>query len=377
MKREDAHRRGHAQVGADHHGPEEIAGRKGRHLEICLDDGRYDVQSGGTRLEEVHLVHRSLPEIDENKISTEVDFLGYRCSMPIFISSMTGGSAEGYRTNKDLATVAGELGIAVGMGSIRILLRKPEVIDDFHLKRFAPRVPVFANIGGVQLPHIAHDALFRLLDTLKVDGIAVHLNPGQELFQPGGDRDFSGVLEAIRRFVAHCPVPVIVKETGFGINPAEVGFLHETGAAYVDLAGAGGTNWVRVEAHRQDAAQAAAAFEFDHWGLPTGLLLAAIGREKRGILASGGIRSGIDVVRCLALGAEAAGMALPFIRAVHAGGVESAVEFGRRLGYVIRAAMTMAGCATVEQLRNVPMWMEQSLAHDAAALRRSLEYAIE
>jgi isopentenyl-diphosphate Delta-isomerase len=356
--------------GRNHHSTE-IAGRKGQHLEICLDSDQYEVQSGSTRLDEVHLVHRALPEVHENDVSPRIDFLGYGCRLPVFISSMTGGSSEGYRTNKDLATVAGELGIAVGMGSIRILLRKPEVIDDFHLKKFAPQVPVFANIGGVQLPHTPHDELFRLVDTLRVDAIAVHLNPGQELFQPGGDRDFRGVIEAIGRFVEHCPVPVIVKETGFGINPAETKILREIGTAYVDVAGSGGTNWVRVEAHRQDAAQAAAAFEFDSWGLPTALLLAAIGRDERGILASGGIRTGIDVVRCLALGAEAAGMALPFIRVLRAGGIEAAVEFGCRLEYVIRAAMTMAGCTTVEQLRSAPMWMNQELAHDAAALRQA------
>lgn len=347
-----------------------IVGRKAQHLEICLDDERFGVETSSTRLDEVHLVHRSLPEINANDLDTGISFLGCTCRFPIFISSMTGGSSEAYRTNKDLATAASELGIAVGMGSIRILLRKPEVIEDFRLKQFAPAVPVFANIGAVQLPDISHDEIFRLIDALEVDGIAVHLNPGQELFQPGGDRDFSGILEALGRFTERSPVPIIVKETGFGINPAEVRAIAEAGATYIDISGAGGTNWVRVEAFRHEHGMiAAAADEFDRWGLPTALILAAIPHEERGILASGGIRTGMDVAKCIALGAEAAGMALPFVRAVRSGGIDAAVDLGRRVEYVIRAAMVLTGSRTVDQLRRAPVFLDHRLQHDAAALR--------
>ena len=347
-----------------------ISGRKAQHLEICLDGDQYQVETHRSRLDEVHLVHRSLPEIDAASVDTSFHFLGHTCRLPVFISSMTGGSSEAYRTNKDLAAVAGELGIAVGMGSIRILLRKPEVIDDFRLKQFAPNVPVFANIGGVQLPQVSHDELFRLAGTLRVDGIAVHLNPGQEIFQPDGDRDFTGVMEALQSFIERSPVPVIVKETGFGINPAEAIALRDAGVAYVDVAGAGGTNWVRVEAYRhEEIAAIQAAGEFDDWGMPTALVLAALGRDQTGILASGGIRTGMDVVRSLALGAEAAGMALPFIRAIRTGGIRAAVEFGHRLEYVIRAATALTGCTTVTGLRNAPIWLEEPLDRDAHALR--------
>ena len=351
------------------HSGTEMSRRKAQHLEICLDEQRYQVETGRTRLDEIHLVHHALPEIDTSEVDTGLDFLDHRIAFPVFISSMTGGSDAGYQTNKDLAAAAQRLGIPVGMGSVRILFRKPEVLEHFLLKRYAPDVPVFANIGGVQLPHMPHEEIVEMLRRLEVDAIAIHLNPGQELFQPGGDRDFRGVLPAITRFAEACPLPVIVKETGCGINPAEIRRLLDAGARYVNIAGSGGTNWLRVEAYRQDQQIVAeAADEFDDWGLPTGLVLGALGREVPGVLASGGLRSGMDVVRALALGAEAAGMALPFVRALKRGGVDAAVDFGRRVQYVIETAMALTGCTQLDQLRRTPIWMEERFQADATSL---------
>lgn len=348
--------------------PEDLATRKTRHLEICIDEERFLVETGRARFDEVNLIHRSLPELNESEIDTTVEFLGHRVSMPLFVSSMTGGSAEGYLANKQLAQCAEILGIPVGMGSIRILFRKPEVREHFELKRHAPSVPVFANIGGVQLPTMNHEEIFEMLRRIEVDGVAVHLNPGQELFQVDGDRDFRGIIEAIRRFCDRSPVPVIVKETGFGIAPSEVAALKDAGARYVDLAGSGGTNWAQVESYRLDPEEGAAPREFGAWGMSTALILATIGREVSGILASGGIRSGMDVVRAVALGAEAAGTALPFIRAVSAGGVEAAVGYGRQVEKVVRTAMLLTGSRRVTDLRKAPLWLSRSLKEDAAAV---------
>ncbi len=350
-------------------GSGDLGERKTQHLTICADTDQYRVETSATRLGEVHLVHHALPELDAAEVNTTSSFLDVPVSMPLFISSMTGGSAGTYQVNKDLAAAAEELGIPVGMGSIRILLKKPEVMDHFRLKKYAPSVPVFANIGGVQLPDGDHDDIYRLIDELKVDAIAVHLNPGQELVQPEGDHDFTGILDAIGEFTRRSPVPVIVKETGFGIHPADVRRILETGVRYVDVAGAGGTNWNRVESYRlDDAAAAAAAREFDEWGIPTGLILAAMGRNLRGVLASGGIRSGMDVLAALALGAESVGLALPFVRAVVDGGVAAAVAVGRQLQYVIQIGMVLSGCTRTETLRTAPLWMDAAFEKDAHSL---------
>ena len=179
-------------------GEHSIGDRKAQHLEICSDDAQYQVEGGTTGLDGVRFIHHSLPEVNEDEIRTEIDFLGSRVTLPLFISSMTGGSAKSYQVNKLLAEVAERVGIPVGMGSIRILFRKPEVIDHFRLKEHAPDVPIFANIGGVQLIDGDNTQLIDLVHELSVDGLAVHLNPGQELAQPEGDRACRGVLDTAR-----------------------------------------------------------------------------------------------------------------------------------------------------------------------------------
>lgn len=332
-----------------------IGERKAQHLDICADAERYAVEGGSTMLEHVRLLHRSLPEIDARSVDTSIDFLDHTVSMPVFISSMTGGSAEGYRVNKILARIAEEARIPVGMGSIRILFRKPEVIDHFMLKRIAPNVPVFANIGGVQLVEPDLDALVELLSRLEVDAIAVHLNPGQELAQPEGDRNFDGVLDGISRLCDRSPVPVIVKETGFGIGAAEAAELVDRGVRYVDVAGSGGTNWVTVEGYRMEEPERAVAREFADWGTPTAIALAATRDLPGRILASGGLRTGLDVAKSLALGAHAAGLALPFVRAVVDGGYEAGLAFAERLRSVLRTAMTLTGSPDVAALRRAPV----------------------
>lgn len=343
----------------------DLSNRKTQHLDICLDTTRR-VETDRTRFDQVHLVHRSIPAIDTETIDPSGHLLGLPIAQPFFISSMTGGSTAGYETNKILAEVAQELGIAVGMGSVRILLRKPEVIEHFMLKRRAPNVPVFANIGAVQLG-TERDRIVDLIDRLEVDGVAVHLNPAQELFQSDGDRDFSGVRDAIAAFIETSPVPVIVKETGMGIDPGTAAELFALGARYVNIAGSGGTNWVRVESYRDDAAAASAPL-FDSWGIPTALGLAALGRTQRGVLASGGIRNGLEVAKAIALGAEAVGLALPFVRAVKQDGVAGGVALGRRIAHELWLAMALSGSATLGALRGARLWLDRELEHDAAAL---------
>jgi len=343
------------------HNDESIGDRKAQHLEICVEADRYDVEGGSTRLDEIGFVHRALPEIDESDVDLGTTFLDRPISMPVFISSMTGGSAEGYRVNRVLAEIAQAARIPVGMGSIRILYRKPEVMDHFLLKRLAPDVPVFANIGGVQLIDQDQRALLELIRRLEVDAIAVHLNPGQELAQPEGDRAFRGVLDGIARLCDSAPVPVIVKETGFGIGPAEASRLVDRGVRYVDVAGSGGTNWVTVERYRMAADARAVAEEFADWGIPTAAALAASRHLPGRVLASGGIRTGMDVARSVALGAVAAGLALPFVRAVATGGFDGGMAFAERLRSVVRTAMILTGSRSVDELRAAPLVVGASL----------------
>jgi isopentenyl-diphosphate delta-isomerase type 2 len=317
--------------------------------------------------------------VEEPSVDPGVDFLGRRIPYPLFISCMTGGSDQGFRANRELARAAQSTGLPVGMGSIRVLFEHPELAPHFHLKQLAPDVPVLANIGGVQVRREEQAPLLEWVRRLEADALVVHLNPGQELFQPEGDRDFRGIREAIARLCDSSPVPVIVKETGFGIRPASVRALLEQGAAFVDLAGAGGTNWVTVEAYRLPEEERGPAEEFRDWGLPTALLLAALRHPGPfpasqsaggpGVLASGGVRTGMDAAKAVALGARLAGLALPFIRDVLAGGAEAVVRRIQRLEAVVRTVMVLTGSRTLEQLRSGKIWLEPAFAAQVEAFR--------
>ena len=200
----------------------------------------------------------------------------------------------------------------------------------------------------------------------------VHLNAGQELFQPGGDRDFRGLLGAIERAVGECGLPVLVKETGFGIRPGLVRGLLGCGVRYVDLAGAGGTNWVQVEGRRLPGEQPESADRFADWGLPTGVLLALLGDVAGNVIASGGLRHGVHLAKAVAMGAACGAMALPFIRAVMADGSAGAVALIERIEHELRTAMTLCGAASLAALRRVPVLQSARLpgAGGGAAARR-------
>ena len=355
---------------AERHPSEDIGHRKKRHLEICTDPDTFSVENGTTMLDGVRLIHRSLPELNATDVDMSTEFLGYPVSLPCFISSMTGGSAEAFKANKDLARVAQEPRIPVGTGSIRILFTDPDVMEHFQLKQCAPDVPVFANIGGVQLREPDNTKLVELIRRLEVDAVAVHLNPGQELSQPEGDRDFRGVLSGIKRLCEKCSVPVIVKETGFGIGPDEIKTLIDAGARYVDVAGSGGTNWMTVEGYRLSERARQVTDEFAGWGLPTAALLAAARPFEGRILASGGLRTGMDVVKSIVLGAVSAGLALPFIRATTDSGVEGGLAFVERIRTVMQNAMVLTGSRTVADLRSAPYVTSPELDRFVAALTR-------
>ena len=310
-----------------------------------------------------------MPETGAEQIDLQTEFLGHRVSAPIFISCMTGGSDRGFFANRELAQAAEEKRYAVGMGSIRILFDHPELFEHFHLKALAPDVPVLANIGGAQVRDEEHGRLFELVKKLEVDSLVVHLNPGQELFQPEGDRDFRGIKDSIARLCEGAPVPIIVKETGFGIRPGLVSELLDRGVRYVDVAGAGGTNWVTVEAYRLPEQQRTEPQEFADWGIPTALILACLDRHPGQILASGGVRSGLDVAKSIAMGAHAAGLALPLIREVVAGGADAVVGYLDRLENTLRSVMILTGSNSAAELRSGKFWLDPGFAATVAAFQ--------
>lgn len=341
---------------------EDLGTRKARHLEICIREDSYQVETGTTLFDHIHFSHRAIPEVALEEIDTSTSFFGTQVSMPLLISSMTGGSSGGYSANKELAKAAQACGVPVGMGSIRILFRKPEVADHFMLKRYAPDVPVIANIGGVQTRELDHAELVEWLKRLEVQALAVHLNPGQELAQLDGDRDFRGVIDAISRLAEASPVPIIAKETGFGIGPADARRLVDAGVSAINVAGRGGTNWMAVERYRLDAADEEAIIqEFDTWGIPTALLLASLCRDERitlPIVASGGLRNGMDLAKAVATGAWLGGYALPFIRAIDEGGSEAVVRLIERFRGVLKNVMLLTGSRTIQELQTGRVFTE-------------------
>ncbi len=284
---------------------------------------------------------------------------------------MTGGSEGGGRINRELAAAAQAVGIPVGLGSIRVLLEDPGLFDQFHVKSVAPDVPVLANISAVQVRDGDTAALLSMVQRLEAQALVVHLNAGQELFQPEGDRDFRGLKAAIARLCEASHVPVIVKETGFGIGPGIVRELLRAGAAYVDLAGAGGTNWITVESYRLSAEDRRAAADFSDWGVPTAVLLASCRTGRDHVLASGGIRSGMDAAKAIAMGAVLAGMALPMVRAAASAGSEGVVKLLRRMERTLRTAMLLTGSRTVSDLRRGTVWMEPDLEASVESFLRT------
>lgn len=316
-------------------------------------------------------MHNALPELAHADLDTSVEFLDRTIRLPFLISCMTGGSEGGFRANQELARAAEELGIPVGLGSVRVLLENPGLFPHFNVKPLAPSVPVLANIGAVQLRDRQRGPLYDLLRRLEVQALVAHLNPGQELFQPEGDRDFRGVKDAIARACEESPVPVIVKETGFGIAPGLARELLDSGAAFVDLAGAGGTNWVTVESYRLGGREKETADEFSEWGIPTAVLLASFGGAQDRLIASGGIRTGVDAAKALALGAELAGFALPVIREVVAGGADAVISMFHSLERSLRAAMLLTGSSTITALRRGTTWLEPGFASSVDAFLRA------
>jgi isopentenyl-diphosphate delta-isomerase len=325
--------------------------RKARHLDICLDDDVASTLDAGWAA--VRLRHEALPEIALDEVDCTARFLDFRLRAPILISSMTGGTPRAAELNRRLAEAAEAAGIAMGLGSGRALIENPALFPTFDVRDAAPHAVLFANIGAVSLNYgIGVDAVERLIDDLQADGLFLHLNPLQEALQPGGDTNFRGLLPKIAALCAALEVPVIAKSVGSGIAPSTAARLLDAGVAGLDAAAAGGTSWARVEGKRSgDDRREALAETFAGWGQPTADAIREL-RERfpsMPLIASGGVRNGVDIARAIALGADLCGLALPFLEAAN----DSRAAVDELIAALIdglRIAMFATGSASVNQL---------------------------
>jgi isopentenyl-diphosphate Delta-isomerase len=330
--------------------------RKDSHLDLCAT-GDVVPRENATLLDGVRLMHCAMPELTVDEVDLSVRWFGKTLRAPILITGMTGGSERAGQVNADLAQVAEEAGVAFGVGSQRAMGERAELSSTFQVRKVAPTTVVLGNVGLQQAAAMGVDWVRRLTDGIGADALAVHLNPAQELTQPEGDRDFKRGYETLAELVRAYGNRVVVKETGCGIGPAVARRLVDVGVKHLDVSGLGGTSWVRVEQLRAEGLQARLGAEFSGWGIPTA---AAVGLVRRAVgpgvtvVASGGLRSGLDVARALALGADLGGMALPLFRAQQAGGVAGAREALATVIAGVRQAMVLTGARSPHELVSKP-----------------------
>jgi len=329
--------------------------RKLDHIRICLER---KVEAVCHPFDDIRLIHRALPEADFMEIDTSCTFLGQKIQAPIMISAMTGGHRDVLEINRNLALAAQELGLPMGVGSQRAALEDPDLEETFSVvRKAAPDVPIVGNIGAVQIRRMGPQVVERVADMIEADAVAVHLNFLQEAVQPEGETDGTGVLEAIRS-ASSMKIPIIVKETGAGISREDASTLVSAGVGIIDVAGVGGTSWSGVEAYRAeergDEESRLMGQLFFSWGLPTPVSIVECQDSGAQIVSSGGVRSGIDVAKSLALGASVAGTALPMLQPATQDW-KSAVRLLKAYIRALKISMFLTGNRTISDLRGSPV----------------------
>lgn len=328
--------------------------RKSEHLRINLEE---DVSFPRLRtgLECYRFIHNALPEVSLEQVDTTTTFFGKQLRLPLLISSITGGTADAQRINCRLAEGAQTAGIAMGLGSLRAALEDPHLAETFRVRNFAPDILLFANLGAAQLrAESALEACQQAVDLTEADALIIHLNPLQEALQSSGNTDWRGILSRIEHVCRRLEVPVIVKEVGWGIS-AEVALrLASAGVSAIDVAGSGGTSWSQVEMHRARTRRLRRlSMQFADWGIPTAESLVEVraALPKMPIVASGGLRSGMDLAKVLALGANLGGVAGPFLQAANNSAADVA-DLAREIGDVLRTIMFCLGISDIDSIRN-------------------------
>ena len=325
--------------------------RKNEHIRINLEE---DIRSGlTTGLDNYRFDHQALPELDLNSIDLTTNIFGTKLNAPILISSMTGGTEEAGKINRVLATAAQETGIALGLGSQRAALEQPNLEHTFQVRQEAPDILLFSNLGAIQLNYgYGVEECQRAIDMVEADALYLHLNSLQEAVQPEGDTNFAGLLKKIEVVCKTLDVPVIAKEVGWGISGNTARMLVDAGVSAIDVAGAGGTSWSQVEMYlAQNESQARLAAAFIHWGIPTSESIVQVinAVPQIPIFASGGIRTGIDIAKCIALGAVIGGMAGPFLKAAVIS-IDQAIQTILEIKREIQIAMFATGSSKLLDL---------------------------
>jgi isopentenyl-diphosphate delta-isomerase len=331
----------------------ELVNRKSDHIQINLEQ---DVRSAlTTGLEKYHFVHEALPELDLNRVDATLNLFGKTLSAPILISSMTGGTDEAGKINLRLAEAAQTVGVAMGVGSQRAALEHPEQAATFQVRKVAPDILLFANLGAVQLNYgYTPEHCRRAVDMIQADALILHLNPLQEAVQAGGDVNFEGLGKKIELICRKLEVPIIAKEVGWGISERTAKMLAECGVSAIDVAGAGGTSWSQVEMHRApDEFTRQLAATFVGWGISTAQSILNVRKTapEMTVFASGGLKDGLDIAKCIALGASLGGMAGQFLKAA-AVSTENVVEMMKLTKRQIEVAMFAAGVGKLEGLKD-------------------------
>lgn len=338
-----------------------IEQRKTDHIEINL---KKNVQFPRltTGLEQFSFVHEALPELNLADINTEQKLLGKTLPLPLLISSMTGGAKQAYELNLRLAGAAQKYGLAMGVGSQRAAIEDPSLAYTFRVREVAPDILLLANLGAVQLNYgYGVDECMRAVDMIEADALILHLNVLQEAVQPEGDTRWAGLLDKIESICRSIHVPIIAKEVGWGISQDTARRLVDAGVAAIDVAGAGGTSWSEVEYHRAPTAfHARVARAFADWGIPTAQSIQQVRAAAPTIpvFASGGLKNGIDVAKCISLGASLGGLAGVFLHAA-AGSEEDLDETVRVIIAQLRIAMLSCGAGDLDTLRNMPLMTDK------------------
>jgi isopentenyl-diphosphate delta-isomerase len=332
--------------------------RKADHIRINLEED-VDFKGLTTGLDRYFFMHTALPEIDLATVDTSLDWFGKVLDTPLLISSMTGGTERARTINLILAEAAQEVGMAMGLGSMRAAIEDTSLEDTYRVRSVAPDIVLFANLGVVQLNYgYGLAECQRAVDMIEADALILHFNALQEAVQPEGDGNFADLLPKIESICRAMSVPVIAKEVGWGFSAEDARRLANTGIAAIDVAGAGGTSWSQVEMYRAPTPRLArVAGAFIDWGIPTAdsIRYCHAAAPDLPIIASGGLKSGIDIAKCIALGAQLGGLAGEFLRAADQDGVSGVVELAHTITDELRIAMFCVGAANLQQLAETPL----------------------